>query len=86
MKAKQTAFATGVIIVLAIIVIAAIAAAIEADKAGKNKMTTVYGRSFMNLPHGPLEFASLERPQVGTPPFELHPSRVAGTSFTRLMN
>lgn len=82
MKAKQTAFAAGVIIILAIIVIAAVAAGVEADKAGKNKMTTAYGRSFMNLPHGPL---MVEKP-AEAPFLELHPSRVAGGSFAHVEN
>ena len=83
MKAKQTAFAAGVIIILAIIVIAAVAAGVEADKAGKNKMTTVYGRSFMNLPHAPL---MVEKPAEEAPFLELHPSRVAGSSFSHVEN
>jgi len=72
-----------IIAVLVIIAIAAYYMYVE-KKGRKGSMTAVYGKSFMNLPHGPLEPTALQRPLVGTPQFEFHPSQVAGTSFSRM--
>jgi hypothetical protein len=86
MKAGQTALVLAALILSLIAIVAAVIAVVEVEKGVKQRqgnMSVVYGKSFTDLPHAPLErgFApDLERTAVGAPKFEL--SRVAGASFS----
>jgi predicted permease len=76
-----------VVAILAIIIIVMIVFQFEERQKGKNGMTSVYGGSFMNLPHGPMKVAHLrqfERTMVSDAP-SMAPTQVAGASFSRLL-
>ena len=78
---KQT---TLVVALLAVVVVAVIAFVV-AEKKGKSDMTTVYGRSFMNIPHGPLHAEFGPKPRYGGVAYSTFDPRTAGRSSVDLL-
>lgn len=89
--ATNTAVLVATIVVVIVVIVAAYAttAAVEKDiekSRKKGSMTSVYGKSFMNLPHGSLQSAAGSRAddEGAEPGYQFHPQQVAGASFSRL--
>lgn len=84
---QLAALIAAALILSIIAIIAAVVAIVETErniKDTKSKMTPVYGLSFMNLPHAPLDAVPLQRTAVGAP-FQFQPTQVAGSSFSHMM-
>jgi len=85
--ASNAAIIMATIVVVIVVIVAAYFTTVEVEKAiersgNQGSMTSVYGKSFMNLPHGSLQSAALERADVGAGPgTQFHPQQVAGASF-----
>lgn len=83
MDLDNRSLAIGVLVILAVIIIAIMYRAEQESK--KSKMTTVYGLSFIDLPHAPMRKADLELAATGRPP-HFQPSDVSGESFAHLLS
>ena len=83
-KPTRTALIMAALVLSVIAIIVAFVAMAEVEHKVKKQKMTVYGQSFIDLPHAPLNSESLERTEVGTPSVQIHPSQVAGVSFSHL--
>ena len=86
-KMTRAEFAAAAV-VLALIIALAVHFTGGTGGSQKNKMSSVYGKSFTTLPHTPLQSHALERVTLGSgvpgPSYQFHPQRVAGASFSRM--
>lgn len=85
--ATNSAIIMATIVVVIVVIVAAYLITVEVEKdiersGNQGSMTSVYGKSFMNLPHGPLRSAALKPADVGAgPAFQFYPQQVADVSF-----
>ena len=88
--ATNTAVIAATIIIVLVVIIAAYVTTTEVEKdiersGKKGSMTTVPGKSFMDLPHGPLRSTALSRVEAGAGPgFQFNRQQVAGASYAHM--
>lgn len=85
-KPARTSLIMAALVLSVIAIVVALVAAAEVENKVKKQKMTVYGGSFIDLPHAPLNSPSLDRADVGTPAPEIHPTQVAGVSFSHLFS
>jgi hypothetical protein len=81
--------AAGLAVLVALVAAALLWGATEKRLAAgrRGRMSGVYGKSFMDLPHAPLQSPVLQRSAAGAPPPpHFQPSQVAGASFAHLFS